>query len=64
VGPGATVTPEELIALCAERLGSYKKPVTVELTTEELPKSPVGKLARKTGREPHWVGHDRRGGGS
>ncbi len=61
---GATVTPDELIELCADRLGSYKKPATVELTTDELPKSPVGKLARKALREPHWAGHDRRVAGN
>ena len=60
----ATVTGDELIDLCAERLGSYKKPATVELTTDELPKSPVGKLARKVLREPHWAGHDRRVAGN
>ncbi len=64
VGQGARVTPEELIQLCADELGSYKKPVAVELTTEELPKSPVGKLARKALREPHWAGHDRRVAGN
>ncbi len=64
VTDSAAVTPDELIALCADRLGSYKKPVSVELTTDELPKSPVGKLARKVLREPHWEGHDRRVGGN
>lgn len=60
VGPDASVTSDELIALCADRLGSYKKPVGVQIGTDELPKSPVGKLARKVLREPHWEGHDRR----
>ncbi len=64
VGAGASVTPEELSALCAERLGSYKKPIGIELTNDELPKSPVGKLARKVLREPHWLGHDRRVAGN
>ena len=58
------VTEEELMALVVDRLGSYKKPARVELTTEPLPKSPVGKILRKTLREPHWVGHDRRVAGS
>lgn len=58
------VDTDELIALCADRLGSYKKPSIVELTTEPLPKSPVGKLARKVLREPHWAGHDRRVAGN
>lgn len=64
VTDGAGVTEAELIDLCADRLGSYKKPVAVELTTDELPKSPVGKLARKVLREPHWEGHDRRVAGN
>jgi acyl-CoA synthetase (AMP-forming)/AMP-acid ligase II len=58
------VTEAELIGLCAERLGSYRKPARVELTTEPLPKSPVGKVLRKNLREPYWVGHDRRVAGS
>lgn len=58
------VTENELIALCAERLGSYKKPRAVVLQTEPLPKSPVGKIRRKELREPYWAGRDRRVGGS
>jgi len=64
VRDGADVTADELIELCADRLGSYKKPVGVELVTNELPKSPVGKLARKVLREPHWAGHHRRVAGN
>lgn len=60
----ASVDEAELIALCAERLGSYKKPVGVELQNAELPKSPVGKLARKVLREPHWAGHTKRVAGN
>ena len=58
------VTAEELIESCRQRLGSYKKPSRVELTTEPLPKSVVGKLLRKQLREPHWIGHDRRVSGA
>jgi acyl-CoA synthetase (AMP-forming)/AMP-acid ligase II len=64
VAASAAVTSDELIELCANRLGSYKKPTHVEITTDPLPKSPVGKLARKELREPHWVGHDRRVAGN
>jgi acyl-CoA synthetase (AMP-forming)/AMP-acid ligase II len=60
----ATVSGQEIIELCAARLGSYKKPSRVEFTIEALPKSVVGKLQRKTLREPHWQGHDRRVGGA
>jgi len=64
VGAGATVTEADIIALVAERLGSYKKPARVEFTTDPLPKSVVGKLQRKVLREPYWAGHHRRVGGA
>jgi acyl-CoA synthetase (AMP-forming)/AMP-acid ligase II len=60
----ATVTAEEIIESCRERLGSYKKPSRVEFTTNPLPKSVVGKLLRKQLREPHWASHDRRVSGA
>ncbi|MEM9042414.1 MAG: AMP-binding protein [Actinomycetota bacterium] len=55
---------DEITALCADRLGSYKKPAAVELRAEALPKSPVGKIQRRALREPHWAGHDRRVAGT
>ncbi|HAD24190.1 MAG TPA: AMP-dependent synthetase [Alphaproteobacteria bacterium] len=58
------VTAEDIIRICAEELGSYKKPGQVELRTEPLPKSPVGKIKRKDLREPFWAGQDRRVAGS
>jgi acyl-CoA synthetase (AMP-forming)/AMP-acid ligase II len=58
-----SVTEQQVIDRCRERLGSYRKPSRVELTTEPLPKSVVGKLLRKQLREPHWAGHERRVGG-
>ena len=64
VGPEASVTEEQLIAMVAEDLGSYKKPGGVKITTAALPKSPVGKIKRKDLREPFWEGIDRRVSGS
>ena len=64
IEPNATVTSDEVIELCSSRLGSYKKPTSVEFRTEALPKSPVGKLQRKVLREPYWAGRDRRVAGS
>jgi acyl-CoA synthetase (AMP-forming)/AMP-acid ligase II len=64
VNDAAAVTAEELIQLCRDRLGSYKKPTRVEFSTDPLPKSVVGKLLRKQLREPHWAGHDRRVSGA
>jgi acyl-CoA synthetase (AMP-forming)/AMP-acid ligase II len=63
VEPGAKVTSEDVIALVTDSLGSYKKPTYVEFIHEPLPKSPVGKLMRKTLRDPHWAGRDTRVGG-
>ncbi len=60
VDGSTAVDAAELIALCAERLGSYKKPGHVVVSTDPLPKSPVGKILRKVLREPYWTGHDRR----
>ena len=64
VGVDDTALEEEIRALCARRLGSYKKPTHVVLRAEPLPKSPVGKVQRKALREPHWAGIDRRVGGT
>lgn len=64
-GPADTdVVESEIIAMCTDRLGSYKKPSRVEFRHEPLPKSPVGKLQRKVLREPFWVGYDRRVAGN
>ena len=64
VDPSVAVTPDELVTLCRDRLGSYKKPSAVDLITTPLPRTPVGKLDRKALREPHWQGQARRVAGS
>ena len=64
VSEDSEVTAEELIELVSSDLGSYKKPDSVTITTEPLPKSPVGKIKRKDLREPFWAGVDRRVSGS
>ncbi|MEO1061563.1 MAG: AMP-binding protein [Actinomycetota bacterium] len=64
VAEGAEVDEAELVTLCADQLGSYKKPSRVELRSEPLPKSPVGKLQRKVLREPYWPQDGRRVAGN
>ncbi|RBY95275.1 long-chain fatty acid--CoA ligase [Blastococcus sp. TF02-8] len=44
--PGASTTPEELIAHCRERMAAYKYPRIVELI-DELPKTVTGKILRR-----------------
>ena len=46
LAPGATVTPEELIAHCKERMAAYKYPRSVVLM-DELPKTVTGKILRR-----------------
>jgi len=48
--PGVSVTPEELIEYCRERLAKYKLPTHVVFVTA-LPKSAVGKVLRRELRE-------------
>jgi long-chain acyl-CoA synthetase len=50
VKPGATATPEELIAHCKERMAAYKYPRQVEII-DELPKTVTGKILRRELRE-------------
>jgi long-chain acyl-CoA synthetase len=59
-GAAATKQMEvELIAFCAERLASYKKPRTVDFV-EELPRDAAGKLLKRRIREPYWTETGRR----
>jgi long-chain acyl-CoA synthetase len=46
VKPEETLTEEEVIAHCKEKLAAYKVPRMVEFR-QELPKSMVGKVLRK-----------------
>ena len=43
---GKTVTEEELIAFCKERLAAYKYPRTIEFL-DEVPKTVTGKFLRR-----------------
>jgi len=47
---GATVTEEELIAYCRERLAAYKVPRSIEFRSE-LPRSTIGKAFRRKLRD-------------
>lgn len=64
VAEGVELDEDEIVALCREKLGSYKKPSQVLFQHEPLPKSPVGKLQRKVLREPFWRDRDRRVAGN
>ncbi|MGO4806132.1 class I adenylate-forming enzyme family protein [Arthrobacter sp. 2MCAF15] len=50
----STVTESELVALCKERIGSMKKPASVIVIREPLPRNELGKLSRRLVREIYW----------
>jgi acyl-CoA synthetase (AMP-forming)/AMP-acid ligase II len=56
---GQTVTADELIALCKERLGSVKAPKSVDFVAA-LPRSPLGKVLKKDLRAGYWRDSTRR----
>jgi acyl-CoA synthetase (AMP-forming)/AMP-acid ligase II len=56
---GATLTEEELVNHCAQSLGGFKKPRSVDFVTE-LPKNPNGKIARRVVKDKYWAGKERR----
>ncbi|MBP0592683.1 AMP-binding protein [Paraburkholderia sp. LEh10] len=56
---GQSVSAEELLALCKEKLGSVKTPKSVDFVAA-LPRSTVGKVLKKDLREQYWQGEQRR----
>jgi acyl-CoA synthetase (AMP-forming)/AMP-acid ligase II len=56
--PGASATPEEIIAFCRQHLAGFKCPAAVEFT--ELPKTSTGKIQKFVLRDKEWSGRDRR----
>jgi long-chain acyl-CoA synthetase len=57
--PGMRVSSEELIAHARTQIAGYKVPRSIELRTEALPKSGVGKILKRELRQPYWAGKSR-----
>ncbi len=57
--PGRSVTEAELAAFCETRLAGYKKPRRY-IFVQDLPKTAIGKIARRLLTEPYWKGQARR----
>ncbi len=53
LNPGQSVSAEEIIALCKDKLGSVMAPKTVDFISS-LPRSPVGKVLKKDLRQLYW----------
>jgi long-chain acyl-CoA synthetase len=56
---GTSPSEAELIAYARGRLGGFKLPKSVDFV-EALPRTPSGKLLKRTLREPYWEGVGRR----
>ncbi|MGH3202409.1 MAG: AMP-binding enzyme, partial [Streptosporangiaceae bacterium] len=56
--PGQQATGAQVIAFARERLAHYKCPRTVDIV-EALPRTPSGKVLKRTLRAPYWAGRDR-----
>ncbi len=57
--PGESVTAEDIIAHCRERIAGYKLPKSITFREEPLPLSGAGKVLKTELRKPFWEGHDR-----
>lgn len=56
---GATVTEEELIQFCRDRMAHFKAPKSVEFV-DSLPRTATGKLQKYKLREKYWAGRQKR----
>ena len=56
--PGATVTEQELIDFCHERIEGYKRPRSVDFV-EDFPRDLAGKTQKRRLREKYWTGAGR-----
>ena len=55
---GESLGEEAVIAHCKTRLGGVKSPKSVDFRCE-IPKTPAGKMDKRTIRKPFWAGADR-----
>jgi acyl-CoA synthetase (AMP-forming)/AMP-acid ligase II len=56
---GESVTSDEMIEFCRERLAGFKIPRKIEVL-KEIPRNTSGKVLKKDLREPYWKGQERR----
>lgn len=56
---GQTLTADEIIALCKQKIGSVKTPKSVDFI-DVLPRSPAGKVMRKEVRRRYWADEARK----
>jgi long-chain acyl-CoA synthetase len=52
--PNAPATEDELITFCRDKIAGYKIPKSIEFSTDALPKTGPGKLAKRQLRDRYW----------
>jgi acyl-CoA synthetase (AMP-forming)/AMP-acid ligase II len=55
---GKSLTEDELISYCKNKLASFKKPKSVDFV-DELPKNNTGKILKRELRDRYWKGRER-----
>lgn len=55
---GASLTDDEMIDFCRDRIAGYKIPRQLQII-DELPRNPSGKILKKILRQPYWPDADR-----
>jgi acyl-CoA synthetase (AMP-forming)/AMP-acid ligase II len=55
---GAQIDPNEIIAMCRDRLGAMKAPKSVDVWPE-LPRSSIGKVLKREIRARYWLDQER-----
>ena len=58
LAPEASLSEEQLLALCKEKMGSVKAPKSIEFMAE-FPKTPLGKIDKKAIKKKYWQGEER-----
>jgi acyl-CoA synthetase (AMP-forming)/AMP-acid ligase II len=56
--PGASLTVDEVIGFCRDRLAHYQSPASVDFV-QDLPRNGTGKVLKRDLREPYWAGRER-----
>ena len=55
---GVSISENDIIEFCKEKIASYKKPKSVDFISE-VPRNASGKVLKKVLREPYWKDKDR-----
>ncbi len=58
LSPKVSLSEDELLAMCKEKIGSVKTPKSIEFV-EDFPKTPLGKIDKKEIRKKYWQGAQR-----